>query len=301
MKLFSLFLLCFLQVACSQPAKPTTLQTISTLPEFFDCVRESDKLLVSAHRGGPTNRFPENALETFMNSTKSGMALLEVDVRISSDGVLFLYHDERLGRTSTGNGLVSEKNWDQLSQFFLKTKSGEITKYRIPTLETVLNWAITQNVILQLDIKPNTPIVSVIELIRSANAQNRVTIITYQLDQTKQWHQFAPELMLSTGASNFDQLQKVLNSGIDPKKLLLWTGRGQPQPELYQKISAAGLEVIAGTIGSVDQMLAKPENTWKVVHYETAGAVIIATGRSNILRQALQSDDDILESCPLPD
>lgn len=74
------------------------------LPEFFDCLRESNAVVLAAHRGGPAPGIPENAIETMQRALTNGVYVFEVDVAESRDGVLFLMHDRSLGRTTTLNG-----------------------------------------------------------------------------------------------------------------------------------------------------------------------------------------------------
>ena len=69
------------------------------LNTFFDCLDDAGLALVSAHRGGPAEGLPENALETLQATLASVPAMMEIDVAQSADGVLFLMHDDRRDRT----------------------------------------------------------------------------------------------------------------------------------------------------------------------------------------------------------
>ena len=77
---------------------------------FFD----SSRPLVFAHRGGCALG-PENTLATFDAGLASGADGLELDVRLSSDGVLVVFHDSTLNRTTDESGNVAERTAAQLT------------------------------------------------------------------------------------------------------------------------------------------------------------------------------------------
>ena len=65
-----------------------------------------DTPLVFAHRGGSALR-PENTIAAFDHGLALGADGLEFDVRLSSDGVPMVHHDETLDRTTDGRGPLS--------------------------------------------------------------------------------------------------------------------------------------------------------------------------------------------------
>lgn len=72
-------------------------------------------VLAFAHRGGAALR-PENTLLAFDHGLHVGADGLELDVRLSRDGVVVVHHDETLERTTNGLGALSEYSADALSQ-----------------------------------------------------------------------------------------------------------------------------------------------------------------------------------------
>jgi glycerophosphoryl diester phosphodiesterase len=77
----------------------------------------AERFLIFGHRGSP-NRLPENTVASFEEAVRSGADGFETDLRLLSDGVAVLYHDDELGddpveRHSwsdiTGRGLKIEK------------------------------------------------------------------------------------------------------------------------------------------------------------------------------------------------
>jgi len=74
----------------------------------------------------------ENSLESFRKAVKMGVDVLEMDVRISKDGVPMIMHDARVEGTTNGRGLVSDLDLDSLKDLRLKNKE------QVPTLSEVL-------------------------------------------------------------------------------------------------------------------------------------------------------------------
>jgi len=72
---------------------------------FF--MQENKRPLVIAHRGG-AGLYPENTLYAFEQSWKSGVDVLELDVRETADGALVVMHDKKVDRTTDGSGQISE-------------------------------------------------------------------------------------------------------------------------------------------------------------------------------------------------
>ena len=99
-----------------------------------------------AHRGLHDTEHPENALSAFALAVKSGYGI-ELDVRLSKDGVLVVFHDDTLDRVVGCPGRVIDFTAKELSEMRLcGSEEG------IPTLEEVLN-LVNGRVPLLLEIK----------------------------------------------------------------------------------------------------------------------------------------------------
>lgn len=68
-----------------------------------------------AHRGAG-KLAPENTLAAFRLGASYGYRAFECDVKLSSDKVPFLLHDDTLERTSNGFGDAGARTWAELSQ-----------------------------------------------------------------------------------------------------------------------------------------------------------------------------------------
>lgn len=85
-----------------------------------------------AHRGLHDNRHPENSLAAFEYAIQRKVAI-ELDVRLSKDGEVVVFHDSMLQRMTGQAGSVADKTAMELNQMSLNA-----TKHTIPTLSQVL-------------------------------------------------------------------------------------------------------------------------------------------------------------------
>jgi glycerophosphoryl diester phosphodiesterase len=100
--------------------------------------------LVYAHRGGAALR-PENTIAAFDHGLALGADGLELDVRLSKDGVVVVHHDPTLERTTDGQGRIADRSSDELARLDAgyRFSSGDGFPFRgqgiqIPTLASVL-------------------------------------------------------------------------------------------------------------------------------------------------------------------
>ena len=92
------------------------MSTNSTLPHSGGRVTRWDFTpgslpfpLIIAHRGDVTNA-PENTISAFKSAVELGADGIELDVRLTKDEKLVVFHDRRLERTTTGAGAVNHFN-----------------------------------------------------------------------------------------------------------------------------------------------------------------------------------------------
>ena len=69
--------------------------------------------LIIAHCGDPSGAL-ENTLPTFYRALSGGADGIELDVRLTRDGKLVVFHDWSLGRTSDGHGPVNHYTMNEL-------------------------------------------------------------------------------------------------------------------------------------------------------------------------------------------
>ncbi len=85
-----------------------------------------------AHRGLHNERMPENSLEAFENAIEHGYAI-ELDVHLSKDGHIVVFHDDMLARMTGASGKIKDYTLAELKQLRLAE-----TLCTIPTLKEAL-------------------------------------------------------------------------------------------------------------------------------------------------------------------
>jgi glycerophosphoryl diester phosphodiesterase len=91
------------------------------------------RIVVIAHRGEHLHHI-ENTLPAFQAAIEAGADYFECDVRTTSDGRFVLMHDDRVDRTTNGEGRVSALS-------FARVRALDAGGNRVPTFEEALNLA----------------------------------------------------------------------------------------------------------------------------------------------------------------
>ncbi|MHA3902833.1 glycerophosphodiester phosphodiesterase [Castellaniella sp. WN] len=109
-----------------------------------------------AHRGGG-RLAPENTLAAMRAGAAAGFGMVEFDVKLSSDGMPFLLHDDTVDRTSDGHGLASELNWRTLGGMdFGGWFAPEFAGEPAPSLYAVARYTRAHGIHSNIEIKPTT-------------------------------------------------------------------------------------------------------------------------------------------------
>lgn len=82
-----------------------------------------------AHRGLHNDALPENSLASFENAIKHGYAI-EMDVQMTKDGELVVFHDDLLDRMTSAVGDIREKNFNEIFELTLKHSEEKIPLFR---------------------------------------------------------------------------------------------------------------------------------------------------------------------------
>lgn len=109
---------------------------------------------VIGHRGAKAYA-PENTLASFHAAADLGIEWVELDAKLTKDGIPIIFHDEELSRCTNGSGLVAETTLEDIREldaglWFGDSFMGE----KIPTLEEALNAIIDRGMGVNIEIKP---------------------------------------------------------------------------------------------------------------------------------------------------
>jgi len=126
---------------------------------------------VVAHRGASGLR-PENTLAAFALALELGADGIELDVRVSRDGVPVVHHDRDLARTAGRPGLVRDHTAAELARVDAGDGEG------IPDLATVLE--ATGELPILVELKEAEAALPVLAVLRRSNAESRVVAASFQ-------------------------------------------------------------------------------------------------------------------------
>lgn len=108
-----------------------------------------NKMTVAGHRGDSYNYY-ENTMSSFKGAIDAGADMIETDVRLSSDLVPVLMHDDTVNRTTNGKGYIRDMTYFEIS----KLNAGDSISFEsVPTLEELLILVKDTNITLNLEIK----------------------------------------------------------------------------------------------------------------------------------------------------
>jgi glycerophosphoryl diester phosphodiesterase len=120
-----------------------------------------------AHRGA-SGQYPENTMLAFTQALKQRADAIELDVRVTADGVPVVLHDATLDRTTDQRGVVAA-----LSLEVVRRAAAGVGE-RIPTLEEVLESFPGTPLIVEL--KEPAAALATLAVLRRQRAQGRVLL-----------------------------------------------------------------------------------------------------------------------------
>lgn len=208
--------------------------------------------LISSHRGGPARGYPENCLATFAHTLRHTWSLLEIDPHYTKDSAIILMHDPTLDRTSTGHGKISDHSLAEIRQLFLKDRMGEVTRYRIPTLDEALEWVKGKTILIldQKDVSAATRA----RIIRQHHAESNAMVMCYSFEDARTCYEIDPDIMMEVFIPDEQSLRKFDASGVPWKNVVAFVSHFPPKdPHIFQLIHEKGASCIMGSSRTLDK------------------------------------------------
>ncbi|MEX1029505.1 MAG: glycerophosphodiester phosphodiesterase family protein [Paenibacillaceae bacterium] len=151
----------------------TAFSTASTV----DALRTLD--MITAHRGSSSTA-PENTKSSILRAIQDGAGFAEIDVQMSADGVVVVYHDQTLKKLGNPTAIdkldYSEITNSDAGQWFDLIFAGE----RIPRLEDIIEIA-KNHIKLNIELKmynPKSPLPEVVARLLESNSFIHSCIVT---------------------------------------------------------------------------------------------------------------------------
>ena len=137
-----------------------------------------DPLEIVAHRGAPSDAAPENTLPAFEKAIELGADAVELDVRLTADGVPVLYHYFYLEEATSLTGPVFDYTLEQLRERPVLADGS----LRIPTLNEVLE-TVGGQIGLEIEIKgpePESSEIVAAELCKFKHLWETIEVTSYE-------------------------------------------------------------------------------------------------------------------------
>lgn len=223
MKLLPLFLssLLFLMFSCGTAQKHTVhLKSMSDLQEYFRHSPGKD-VIISGHRGSRLEGYPENSLEALQKVSEMMPTFFEIDPRMTKDSVIVLMHDLKLDRTTNGTGKITDYTYEELQELNLKDYYGNVTPYKIPTLDEVLEWG-KDKTVFNFDNKEIPWQIYSDNLKGKWNKYHNIMLSVRSLEEALFYYERNDNVMLCVEISDMEKYKAYENSGIPWNRLIAY-------------------------------------------------------------------------------
>lgn len=210
--------------------------------EFFQ-----KPIKVIAHRGD-SKYYPENSHLAFRSAEKLGVDIIETDVHISSDGVIFVWHDDNTLKLDGDDQKVSTRSWEDLSKldlgFLFVDKEGKRSfsskDIRLMTFDEVLRDF--PNIRFNVDLKDKNPelVMGMVGLLKKHDAFNRVVIASFHSQNLKRIRKMSAKVATSYGQS--EVLLRVILTKLNLFRLA--SNILHRAPVMQVPVSSGGLTVV---------------------------------------------------------
>ena len=208
--------------------------------------------IVSGHRGGAWQDFPENCIATFERTLEHTYAMLEVDPRYTKDGNIVVHHDATLERTTTGSGRVVDFTMLELKQLRLKDLDGKVTPFQMPSMDEVIQWA-RGKAILVLDQK-DVSAVDRVKVITRHQAESYVILIVMNFKDVQDVHRLNLNVMMEVMIPTRAKAEEFDKLGVPWRNVVAFVGHTPPEDAaLYEFIHRRGTSCMIGTSRNLDR------------------------------------------------
>lgn len=144
-----------------------------------------------AHRGA-SSYYPENTLSAFYAGLSMGANGVETDVHMTRDGVLVLFHDDKLDRVTDGCGPISEYTYRELLGLTVRhTETGRTDK--IVSLEDFLKYFGWRDLSFAIELKQSFIENETICLLNRYNMREKTILTSFTFENLARAKAHAPD------------------------------------------------------------------------------------------------------------
>ncbi len=193
---------------------------------------------IIGHRGCKGhNNPPENSIESFLSAIKQSADGIEMDVFLTKDNELVVFHDDTLERMTEGKGNITSFTLRELKKLHLKDNSGKLTSLGIPTLDEVLQLIegyikkdkkLASNFVVNIEIKGLGISSYIIKIVKKYLGRgftlSNFAVSSFDMKTLNELRQHSPEIPIAAlfegGSEPWDISEDQLKKSIETNKNL---------------------------------------------------------------------------------
>ncbi len=163
-----------------------------------------------AHRGF-SGQYPENTLLAFEQAYQAGADGIELDVRLTKDGEVVVFHDPTIDRMTGKKGAVNGYDLNELTSYPLTHSLEKNQKQQyIPTLSDYLIWAENKPILSNIELKnkedvDNDLVLKVAEVLQKFELEGTVLFSTFQKKSIERIREVMPDVKTGLLLSKYDE------------------------------------------------------------------------------------------------
>lgn len=184
-----------------------SIQVNAQLSQIKIRMDHPDSLVIASHRAAHAV-YPENSLASIREAIRLGVDIIEIDVKVSSDGVPVLLHDGTVNRTTvSARGPLETMTAEQIKKIRLKNTDGTESDQYIPTLREALELA-KGKVYVDLDLKTEK-VEYIVPIVKELGMTDQVFFFDSDWDVLDHVRSLMPEAQLMPRTYSMEDIYTV--------------------------------------------------------------------------------------------
>ncbi|HVY62737.1 MAG TPA: glycerophosphodiester phosphodiesterase family protein [Planctomycetota bacterium] len=236
---------------------------------------------ICGHRGASATA-PENTLAAFRGAIEAGCDLIELDVLLTRDQELVVFHDAKLGRTTDRRGRVAQLTLDELKTcdagcWFADTFKGEKVPHLREALDLIRFRAVPMIELKQRAKRAPALVPKLAEIVRECGYDDKVIVIAWDALTARLVREALPQALLARAAFAFTRLGIRRAPALGFDGLVPW--RASVTQRFFAEARAAGLFIAPWTVNRPKDM----------DFFGRAGTDVVITDVPHVLRDHLDA------------
>lgn len=211
--------------------------------------------LTIAHRGAPAEA-PENTIPAFEAALASGAEVLELDLRMTADEQVVVFHDELLDRTTDGSGPIADRTLAELRVLDAGSWYGSAWRgTSIPTFDEVLPLLQRSDVRALIELKGLWTVDALRPIIAGIyrhGVQDRVVLASFELPTLLELWREAPSLPRAVIVRRLPDDPVDFAASVGATTVVTSLRSFRVDPDAAELLQDAGLTVIVYTLNRAD-------------------------------------------------